>query len=94
MRKFPDWRIIIESFEFAVVRYGEELRQTILRDQLCDENFPHVDELIITGRSLPVLIKNQIIDQLQILKKSFDKFFGVENRSLDTKSFSCKFIIN
>ena len=33
MCRFPEWKMVLDSFEFAVSRYGEELRQIINRDQ-------------------------------------------------------------
>ena len=37
MNRFPEWEVINNSYEFAVLRYGEDLRTIIDRDQLCDE---------------------------------------------------------
>ena len=34
MSRFPEWEVIINSYEFAVLRYGEDLKTIINRDQL------------------------------------------------------------
>lgn len=39
-------------------------------------NFPHMDALIMEGKLVPFIIKEQIIEHLKILKTSFDKYFG------------------
>ena len=37
LSRYPDWNVIEESYEYAVLRFGENLRNVISRDQLCDE---------------------------------------------------------